>query len=176
MPRLILYIASSINGKIAASDGSVDWLESIPNPDKLDYGYEDFYDSIDTTIQGFNTYQQIRDWGIEFPYIGKKNYVLTTRSSHQAYEHVEFISKDHIPFIRNLKNKSGGDIWLIGGGQVIALLLEEKLIDEIQLFVMPIVLSEGIDLVYKMDSDQMLKLHKVDSYPNGAVRLIYRKS
>ena len=39
MRKIKLYIATSLNGKIAKSDGSVDWLESIPNPDKSDYGY-----------------------------------------------------------------------------------------------------------------------------------------
>ena len=57
--KLILYIASSLNGKIADAEGRVDWLESMPNPDKLDYGYAEFYDSIDTTIQGNATYKQV---------------------------------------------------------------------------------------------------------------------
>ena len=61
----------------------MDWLESIPNPDKSDYGYSEFYNSIDTTIQGFNTYDQIIKWGIEFPYADKKNYVLTRKTGLQ---------------------------------------------------------------------------------------------
>jgi len=77
--KIKLYIATSLNGKIASSDGNVDWLESIPNPEKTDYGYKAFYDSIDTTIQGYNTYNQILNWDIDFPYKGKKNYVLTKK-------------------------------------------------------------------------------------------------
>ena len=64
--KIKLYIAISLNGKIADADGNVHWLESIPNPDKSDHGYADFYNSIDTTIQGNNTYNQIINWGIEF--------------------------------------------------------------------------------------------------------------
>ena len=33
MRKIKLYIAISINGKIANSDGNVDWLENIPNPE-----------------------------------------------------------------------------------------------------------------------------------------------
>ena len=76
MKKLKLYIAISLNGKIAKPDGSVDWLNNIPNPDNSDMGYTDFFESVDTTIQGYKTYKQVIDWGIEFPYKGKKNYVI----------------------------------------------------------------------------------------------------
>lgn len=79
MRKIILYIATSVNGYIAKSDGSVDWLESIPNPNKDDYGCPKFYSSIDTTILGYNTYKQIINWDIEFPYKEKTNYVLTRK-------------------------------------------------------------------------------------------------
>lgn len=90
MRKIKLYIAISLNGKIAKADGNVDWLESIPNPEKTDYGYQEFYDTIDTTIQGFSTYDQIMSWGIDFPYKGKKNYVITWNKAHQNTEDVFF--------------------------------------------------------------------------------------
>lgn len=77
MRKVKLYIACSLNGKIAAKDGSVNWLETIPNPDKTDYGYLEFQKTIDTTIQGYSTYKQIIDWGIDFPYKETKNFVFT---------------------------------------------------------------------------------------------------
>jgi dihydrofolate reductase len=77
MRKIKLYIAMSLNGKITKTDGRVTWLETLPNADKMDYGYADFYESVDTTIQGFNTYKQVLDWGIDFPYADKKNYVIT---------------------------------------------------------------------------------------------------
>ena len=55
MRKIRLYIATSLNGKIARSDGSVDWLDAVPNPDKTDYGYTDFLESVDTTIMGNRT-------------------------------------------------------------------------------------------------------------------------
>ena len=107
MRNVKLYIAVSLNGKIAKLDGSVDWLEAIPNPEKIDHGYADFYKSIDTTIQGYNTYNQIIGWGIDFPYADKKNYVITRKQGIENTEYVEFITGNHIDFIRQLKKKSG---------------------------------------------------------------------
>ena len=174
MRKIILYIASSINGKIAKSDGSVDWLESIPNPDQLDYGFKVLNELVDTTIQGYSSYAQVMAWDIPFPYADKKNYVITRKQDLSNTEDVEFISKDHVQFIKNLKSQEGKDIWLIGGGQINSMLLEAGLIDEIQLFMMPIVLNGGIELFESLGVDKSIRLIESKSYPTGVVELRYK--
>ena len=67
-----MYVATSLDNFIAREDGSVDWLDSIENPEKSDFGYSDFYASIDTTLMGNNTYLKVLELGGEFPYKGKK--------------------------------------------------------------------------------------------------------
>ncbi len=173
MKKIILYIAASLNGKIAQSDGDVEWLETIPNPEQTDYGYQEFYDSVGTTIQGYNTYQKILDWGIEFPYPTTKNYVLTRRQGLADTAHVEFISNNHLEFIEQLKTQEGKDIWLIGGGQINTLLFNAGLIDEIRLFVMPIILSSGIELFEQVPQQKKLTLMTVKEYRSGVLELRY---
>jgi dihydrofolate reductase len=174
MKKIKLYIAMSLNGKIAAKNGSVDWLEAIPKPENGDYGYAEFYDSIDTTIQGYSTYKQIIDWGIEFPYSGKTNYVLSRDPDRKNTEHISFISKDHISFIKQLKEQEGKDIWLIGGGQVNTLLLNAGLVDEIMIFIMPIILQEGIELFEALPNETHLTLQQIKSFESGVVELNYK--
>jgi len=174
MRKIKLYIAASLNGKIADADGNVGWLESIPNPEKTDHGYTEFYGSIDTTIQGYSTYNQIISWGIEFPYGDKKNYVLTRKQGLENTEYVEFISEKHIPFIEHLKEQKGKNIWLIGGGQINTMLLNAKLIDEILVFTMPIIIPNGIELFESFPKETHLKLLKTKTYSTGAVELKYR--
>ena len=96
MRKIKLYIAASLNGKIAEKDGSVDWLYVKENDEEIDYGYEKFYESIDTTIQGSSTYKQVESWGIDFPYPDKKNYVITRNKNLEDNQNVEFISENHI--------------------------------------------------------------------------------
>jgi len=163
----------SLNGKIAKADGSVHWLEEIPNPDKLDYGYAIFNETIDTTIQGYSTYTQIIGWDIPFPYTATKNYVLTRKKALKNTEHVEFITENPIDFIKQLKKGTGKDIWLIGGGQINTLLLNAGLIDEIRIFIMPIVLTEGIELFELMPKESPLQLVDSVTYPTGVVELKY---
>lgn len=174
MRKVKLYIAISLNGKIAKADGSVEWLEAIPKPDGSDYGYNAFYNSVDSTIQGHNTYKQIVGWGVDFPYKGKTNYVLTSDTSMKDNKDVKFITADHVQFITELKEKNGGDIWLIGGGKTNATLLNAKLIDELYVFVMPIILNEGIDLFDTLLNDKSIELKSSRSYSTGVVEMIYQ--
>ena len=173
MKKIILYIATSLNSKIAKKDGSVHWLEEIPNPNKLDYGYAAFNETIDTTIQGYDTYAQVIGWDIPFPYTATKNYVLTRKQEIKNTEHVAFIKENHIEFIKKLKAGEGKAIWLIGGGQVNTSLLNAGLIDEIRVFVMPIVLSDGIELFELLPDETTLTLIDSKTYPTGVVELRY---
>lgn len=52
----IAFIACSMDGFIATSNGELDWLISIPNPTNSDYGYTAFINSIDAVLMGRNTF------------------------------------------------------------------------------------------------------------------------
>lgn len=173
MRKTILYIAASLNGKIAKADGSVEWLESIPNPDKLDYGFYDFYKLVDVTIQGYTTYSQVLSWGVDFPYPDKQNYVFTRKKGLEDTLDVTFVSEKHIDFLKQLKKEEGKDIWIVGGGMLNTMVLNAHLVDEIQLFVMPIILGEGIDLFGSLLQETELNLLTSKSYSNGVVELRY---
>ena len=174
MRKIILYIAASLNGKIARPDGSVDWPEKLPNPENTDHGFAAFYDSIDTTIQGGKTYRQIISWNIEFPYIGKTNYVVTRNQNLENNGHVEFVTENPVEFFQNFKKQDGKDIWLIGGGQINTLFLNAGLIDEIRVFIMPVILSSGIELFEMLPDEKMLELTSTKEYASGAVELVYK--
>jgi dihydrofolate reductase len=73
-----------------------------------------------------------------------------------------------------LKQQEGKDIWLIGGGQVNAMLLNEKLVDELQIFIMPITIPDGIPLFGTLAFDQQYELVSTTPYESGVVGLIYK--
>ncbi len=52
MRKILLYTAASLDGFIARADESLDWLDNFPHIEGEDYGYQAFYDSIDTTLMG----------------------------------------------------------------------------------------------------------------------------
>ena len=107
---------------------------------------------------------------------------------------MEFVSEDPVGFVRKLKasgepgsgkpgtsvvktsdpgDATGNDIWLIGGGQVNTLFLNAGLIDELFLFVMPVVLPDGIDLFNGVPMESALQLFDSKSWPNGVMEMRY---
>jgi dihydrofolate reductase len=173
MRKIILYIAQSADGKIARPDGSVDWLENIPNPEKTDYGYASFYESVDTTIMGNSTYRKILNFDVPFPYPDKKNYVLTRNKVADAQPYVTFTSGEKTYF-SSLKSKPGKDIWLVGGAQANTWFLQHGLIDEMFIFIMPVLIGKGIPLFDNFNHLVHLKPVSTKSYKNGVVFLKYR--
>ncbi len=173
MRKIKLYIATSLDGKIAAPDGSVSWLESILNPEQTDYGYQAFYDSIDTTLMGYSTYQAIEGFAGPFPYTDKENFVFTRKPAPPPAEHVTFVQSEIPSFLNALKEKPGKDIWLIGGGKFAGYLIGEQLVDEMMLFVMPILLGEGIPLFEAAFPQTSLVLLDELRYQNGVKMLHY---
>ena len=173
MRKIILYIACSLDGYIADSKGGVAWLDEIPNPDKSDYGYAAFYDSIDTVVMGNKTYQQVLGFGIGNPYDGKKTYVLSRNKPLIQSHHAEFISQSIPEFLAELKEASGNNIWCVGGGEINALLLHYQLIDEIKIFIMPVLLGSGIPLTGSLDTKVNLELAHQCTYKSGVAALFY---
>lgn len=90
--KIVLYIATSLDGFIATEKHELDWLFSVEG--KGDNGYSNFYDTIDTILLGRTTYEWILEQeDNNFPYIGKECFVFS-RSKRVSNEFVTFISGD----------------------------------------------------------------------------------
>jgi dihydrofolate reductase len=168
MRKVILYIATSIDNYIAKKDGSVDWLFS-----DQDYGYQKFERSVDTVIMGGTTYRQVLSFGEEYPYAHKISYVITRDVSYQSTEDVKFIHHDVIDHIRELKEKPGKDIWLIGGSEINTIFLINDLIDELWIYQHPVILGEGIPLFQESNATTWFKLHDLEEFDTGMLKMVY---
>ncbi len=174
MRKVILYIAASIDNFIAKPDGNLDWLtDPVYTLKDEDFGYAALLQSIDTTLMGNATYKEILGFDTPFPYPDTTNYVFTRNKDEPDNEFVKFIAGDIAGFTRELKNQTGKDIWLIGGGQINTVLLEEKLVDRIILTIIPVTLGDGIPMFQKGTVETRFKLEKSQAYENGFVQLIY---
>lgn len=171
MRKLKLYIACSIDGKIARSNGAIDWL---PDPSEQDYGYKDFYESLDATLMGFKTYEVCRSFG-DWMYPDKETFVLSRSKDKVVIPEATLVTEDPVSFVRNLKNRTGKDIWLVGGGEIISLMHNAKLIDEYIIAFIPVVLGEGLALFPEIKKQVDLVLRKHFIYPNGVALFYYEK-
>lgn len=148
--KVILYIAQSLDGFIADSAGSVDWISGDDRHYEGDYGYSEFINGIDTVIIGYKTYRQIVDELSpgKWMYDDLKSYVLTNPDCEDT-ENIKFV-KTQLPVLMNaLKHQDGKDIWICGGADVLNQCVRENLIDRYIITTVPVILGAGIRLFAK---------------------------
>ena len=174
--KIIVYIATSADGFIARSDGSVDWLDR-PSP-KGNYGMNAFYKSIDTILWGRKTY----DMALDFQKKGVadsafdtkvKNYVFTRGRPQSPPAGVEFAKEPIKAFATRLRKKPGKDIWMMGGASIIGSFLDEGEIEEFMIHMIPTFIGEGIPLITPGRRTVSLNLISCTKFADGVVRLYY---
>lgn len=157
MRRLTYFIGASVDGYIAAADGSIE--DFFPLPDGLiEYlvahypqtlpthlhaplGVTDLGSRFDTVLMGRGTYEPGLKEGVTSPYGHLKQYVVSG-SLVSPDPAVTVISGDPAHAVRQLKREAGGGIWLAGGGRLATSLVPE--IDELIVKIYPLVLGGGI--------------------------------
>jgi dihydrofolate reductase len=102
------------------------------------------------------------------------NYVFSRQAPpDEVVPGVTFVSEDVKAFAGRLRATPGKDIWMMGGGALIASFLDVGEIDEFDIHVIPVFIGEGIPLVAPRYRDIELRLLDSTSYPDGVVRLRY---
>lgn len=172
MKKLKLYITASLDGYIAPSDGDLDWLVGYPVPSKEDH--KNFVNSIDTVIMGGRTYCNMRIMDLVWPYKDKVTYVVT-RNPMMEMDGVNFITENVIETIAKLKKENGKDIWLVGGAELTAMLLDNDLIDEMIITYIPEMLQKGIPLFSISPEDMGWALTDEIAYDSKAVKKTYQR-
>ena len=176
MRKIIVYIATSADGFIARRDGAVDWLDR-PRI-KGNYGMGEFYSSIDTILWGRKTYDMV----LRFQKEGKdgsdsygtvKNYAFSRRAPKKVAPGFEFVKEPIPEFAKRVRSLAGKDIWMMGGAGIIASFLDEGVIDEFIIHVIPTFIGEGIPLIAPRHRTVPLKLVSCRKFSDGVVRLHY---
>ncbi len=169
----VLYIAMSLDGYIAKPGDDLSFL-SIVEKEGEDYGYFSFLDTVDTVVLGSRTYDWILSQVPEFPHADLKTYVIS-RNKRPQNGNIEFYNGSLKELIQNLKEIKGKNIFIDGGAQVVDLLLQDQLIDEFIISIIPVLLGDGISLFKQNQPEQFLKLVDVQRFEKGLVQLHYKK-
>lgn len=170
--KLILFIACSLDGFIADKDGSLGWLDMVAAEGE-DYGYSKIVAQTDTYILGRKTYDKVLTFGMPFPHDDRQTYVIT--STPQASENnLHFHNADVVSLLQGIRQHEGKDIHLDGGGQLIHAFMQENLVDEYIISIIPTLLGDGTPLFVNGGKPQIdLELVKSTAYPSGLVQLHY---
>jgi dihydrofolate reductase len=127
--KIVVHIGTSADGYIARPDGDLEWLTSRPAPAGF-YGISAFMRSIDTKVLGRKTYDASVRMGAKFE--AKSRHIVFSRQTapSDAPPGVEFTSEPIRQFANGVRDRSGKDVWLMGGGELIAAFLDAQAIDE----------------------------------------------
>lgn len=166
-----MYIATSLDGFIARTDGALDWLTAVEREGE-DYGFKAFYDSVDTLVMGRKTYDTVRNFDA-WPYAGKRCVVVTSNTERESRHGEEFASGDLRALFDRL-GKEGARHVYVDGGVLIARALGAHLVDRVTVSIVPILLGAGTPLAPSLGADTRLDLIEHRAYESGLVQLQYR--
>ncbi|HEX7305200.1 dihydrofolate reductase family protein [Lentzea sp.] len=157
MRKLVYYVAVTLDGFIAAEDGTFDgfifegdhmaginavYPDTVPTQFREAVGLQDAPNpNFDTVLMGRHTYQV--PGGPASPYAHLRQLVVSTSLTGTPPD-VEVISADAAGRVAALKEEDGLDIWLCGGGKLAAELLPQ--IDKLLLKIHPVAFGRGIPL------------------------------
>lgn len=175
MRKISLFIAMSLDGYIADSQGGVGWLQGQGDDHEMINSYSEFVKDIDTVLMGWNTYHQIvteLSPG-EWVYQNFQTYVIT-HAQRSSSDHICFTDTNPVALLKKLKAEPGKDIWICGGANLVQQLIQEDMIDQYYISVIPTLLGSGIRLFENTNRERKLKLLKTQAY-NGITDLVYAR-
>ena len=157
MARTVTYGgAVSLDGFLADADGALDWLIFSPDVQAV---MADYWKNVDAILMGRKTYEfaaaQARPARKAKPSTRKaaspgstkapamRTYVCS-RTMTSIDDPAAELVRDAVPFVRDLKQRPGGRICLMGGGELAQSLLAAGLVDEVGLNIHPILLGSGV--------------------------------
>jgi dihydrofolate reductase len=191
MRKLVYFVASTLDGFIAAPDGSVgffpfsvdsalarfmraEYPETLPTALRQALGFDDAPNRVfDTAVMGRGTYEPALKEGITSPYRHLRQCVFS-RSMVSPDPEVEVVAGDPAAFVRKLKHEEGKDIWLCGGGETAGVLWSE--IDELVVKLNPLAAGDGIPLARRSFDPTELTLTSARPLAGGVVVLTYTRA
>lgn len=176
MQKNIVFIAQSLDGYIAGPNGELDWLDSIPNPDKDDMGYLDLMNEVDAIIMGRKSFDFLSSYNGDWPY-SKTMYVLSTTLKQipaHLHDKASLINGTPQEVLSQLHTQGHTKLY-IDGGITITHFLRGDLIDELRITTLPILLGKGIPLFGELEKQMEFRLIKSEVYLGQLVQSHYAR-
>ena len=172
--KVILYIATSLDGYIAKPNDDLSFLSTVQK-DGEDYGYSDFIKSVDTVILGRKTYDWVMTQVPEFPHADKNAFIIT-RTARPSIGKTNFYTGNLKDLISKLKTEQGKNIFIDGGAEIVNELLKENLIDEFIISIIPVLVGNGTKLFKDGRPEQILELISTKQFDTGLTQLHYKRA
>ncbi|MDD3444019.1 MAG: dihydrofolate reductase family protein [Zavarzinia sp.] len=171
-PRVSVFIAVSLDGFIARTDGGIEWLAMVEDEHGEDYGYGEFFADCDVVVMGRNTFDMVAGFD-PWPYAGKRVIVLSRRDA-DLPEGAEIRQGPVAELLLALAEDGAKRIY-IDGGDTIRQALAEDLVDDMTLSHIPVMLGRGLPLFGPEVPHGRWQLLGARHFPTGLVQATYRR-
>ncbi len=166
--RVRYQVAASLDGYIAAADGSADWIPMDPD---IDFGA--LFAQFDTLLLGRRTFEGMAGQGqAGGGGFGMKTVVVSRTIKAADHPGVTVIGDGLPEAVTRLKAEPGKDIWLFGGGELFRSLLSLGLVDRVEVAVVPVLLGSGTPLVPPPLPQTRLRLDGQRLYEKSGIMLL----
>jgi len=170
-----VFMAMSLDGFVARPDHKLDWLLK-QKTDGEDHGYEDFAANMDGIIMGRNSFTTVLTFE-KWPH--EKPVIVLSRSLAQADVPPELQGKVRISALAPdaLMASLAEEGWrraYVDGGQIIQSFIQDGLIEDMTITLVPILIGEGCRLFGEIDKDIDLELIDTTSFPSGLIQTRYK--
>jgi len=171
-----VFIATSLDGYIADRNGGLGFLDTYPEINSIDTGYNDHMASIDALVMGRVSFETVVGFDIPWPY-DKPVYVLSNTLDQVPEKCGDQLTilNGSIPDILEKIHSNGHTQLYIDGGKVIQSFLKHDLIDEMIITIIPVLLGGGIPLFSESDASLNFECFKTQLFLDKIVQNHYRK-
>ncbi len=183
MARTQYLAAATLDGYIADAAGGIDWLMGYESPyeegeepegESARGAVDAYMEGIGALVMGSATYEFLLREGMSWPYGDRPTWILTSRDLPVAEGadvrfHAGPIADVHPEMLAAAGDR---DLWVLGGGPVASQMIEEGLLDDLLVTIVPIVLGDGKAL-FEKPIDRPMKLLGTRTFSSGMVELRY---
>lgn len=178
MGKITYYLATSIDGYLAREDGSVSWL--LPFQDSIEppLDYVTFYATVSAVMMGRKTWDVVRSLEGLNPYPGLPKYIFTRQQAFDAEDtsrDITICNGDFTMTVETIKSAHPDRIWLVGGGEMAAQLVQAGLLEEIILTIVPMSLGRGLRWLAPHEVEARWRLTASYTTRSGVVQLVLIK-
>jgi dihydrofolate reductase len=170
-PRTSGFVGVSLDGFLARTDGSIDWLKPFEGED---HGFHAFFATVDTVVFGRRTYEFVLSMlssGLSWPYAERRCVVMTHRPIEQKNGERTFSGEPDV-LLRDLEAAGAQHVY-VDGGVVLRSFLSAGLLDQLTVSVVPVLLGTGFPLFGGVSLESGLTLENSASFKNGLVQMRY---
>ena len=168
MRRIRYAVAMSLDAYIAGPGGEVDWIIRDP---EIDFG--EIFRRYDTLVMGRRTFEFATSRGGDVVMPGMKTVVVSRTMAPEDHPGITVVADRVEETLARLREGPGKDIWLFGGGSLFRSLLDARLVDTVEVAIIPVLLGGGTPLRPPPARQARLKLVGSRAYKTGIISLEY---